>query len=312
VTSSPRHDTFRVHPRFRDVLERHGLTDCEALVDSQAGVLLRKLPTRENWRLELDDADGRIMRLYLKKHVVRTPGTCWHAWCGTSPRLTAARFEADCTETLSERGVPTMTVAAYGESLRSNGTLVAAFLTEELAGFEQLDLFLLRRFRDRRDPALRRLIAAVANVARRFHSLGCNHRDFYTCHFMIRETPSDRDAPETPPFAVHLIDLQRVQFRSSWLRGRWIVKDLAQLAYSCPPHLVGPAERMRFFKAWLGGTRLDRRSRRLARRVLKKEAAMRRKHGPYRDWNAEVHSVWDRAPGAAFATGAAGREGRAA
>src|SRR5690606_7842702 len=108
------------------------------------------------------------------------------------------------------------------------------------------------------------------------------------------------------------IDLQRVQRWPSWLRGRWIVKDLAQLAYSCPPHLVGPVERMRFFKAYIGSQRLDRRARRLARRILRRESGMHRKNGSYRDWTATAHSIWDHAPGAAPADAAPNTQERAA
>jgi hypothetical protein len=94
---------------------------------------------------------------------------------------------------------------------------------------------------------------------------------------------------------VHLIDLQRVQRWIAPLRRRWVVKDLAQLAYSCPPRLIGPAERMRFFKRYLGMARLDAGAKRLARAVLRREAALARKHGPYRDWDAELRAFANKA-----------------
>jgi hypothetical protein len=94
-------------------------------------------------------------------------------------------------------------------------------------------------------------------------------------------------APTAPLLCVHLIDLQRVQRWPGPLRRRWVVKDLAQLAYSCPPRLIGPTERMRFFKRYLGVERLDGRAKRFARAVLRREGALFRRHGPYRDWDAE-------------------------
>jgi heptose I phosphotransferase len=290
-------ETFRVHPAFAALLARHGLTGCDSLVETETGTALRRLPTRENWRLDLEDGSGRVTTLYLKKHRVGTLSTRLRALLGLPAPKTPARVEAERTEQLAALGVPTMTVAAYAERLRPDGTLVAAFLTEELAGFEQLDLFLPRRFTRRDDPSLRRLIDAVAEVAGRFHRLGFNHRDFYTCHFFVKEDEGRETRDESPEktlssldprlstrFEVHLIDLQRVQRWSVALRRRWIVKDLAQLAYSCPPRLLGPAERMRFFKRYLGIARLDAATKRLARAVLRREAALARKHGPYREW----------------------------
>lgn len=301
--------TFRVHPELASLLARHGLTSCEALVGTEIGTPLRRLKTRENWRLDLA-GDGGTTTLYLKKHRVRTIGTRLRAWLGLPAPRTPARDEADRTTQLASLGVPTMTVAAYAERLRPDGALVAAFLTDELTGFEQLDLFLPRRFTRRDDRDLRTLIDRVAEIAGRFHRLGFNHRDFYTCHFFVSEEigrlATDDRGPErqlsravgsvlstldsrlsTLP-AVHLIDLQRVQHWPAWLRRRWVVKDLAQLAYSCPPRLIGPAERMRFFKRYLGRDRLDATAKRLARAVLRREAALERRHGPYRDWDAEL------------------------
>ena len=107
--------------------------------------------------------------------------------------------------------------------------LESFLLTEELAGYEELQDFLRRRFPPRspaaadRDPELRRIIGEVAEIVRRLHAAGYNHRDLYCCHFLIKE-------PAPGQFDIRLIDLQRVQ-RRRWLRRRWIVKDLAQLAF---------------------------------------------------------------------------------
>lgn len=278
-------ETLRVHPQFCTLLERHGLSDCDSLVETESGIALRKLKSRENWRLDLDDEHKRVVRLYLKKHRVRTTATRLRALLRLPAPATPARREAERTQQLAALGVPTMTVAAYAERLRQDGTLVAAFLTEELAGFEQLDLFLPQRFHDRSDLTLRHLIDCVGDAAGRFHRLGFNHRDLYTCHFFVREINSE-SAHESSRFAVHLIDLQRVQRWPAGLRRRWVVKDLAQLAYSCPPKLIGPTQRLRFFKRYRGVKRLDASSKRLARSVLRKEAALRRRHGSYRDWES--------------------------
>jgi hypothetical protein len=131
----------------------------------------------------------------------------------------------------------------------------------------------LQDFIQRRFPAgcspLHRLIVQVAEIARRFHAAGFNHRDFYGCHFLVKETSQGR-------FDVRLIDLQRVQ-RRRWFRRRWIVKDLAQLASMSPDDCVGPREKILFLKAYLGVCKLRTEDKRLVRDVLAKLSQIRRR-----------------------------------
>ena len=127
-----------------------------------------------------------------------------------------------------------MDVVAYGEQLLPDGLVESFVLTEELHGYVELDRFLRTRFpaprpgsAAPRDPDLTRLVRQLAALVRRFHQSGFNHRDLYCCHFFLRE-------PSPGQFQIKLIDLQRVQHRR-WLRRRWLVKDLAKLAWSAPP-----------------------------------------------------------------------------
>jgi heptose I phosphotransferase len=78
-----------------------------------------------------------------------------------------------------------------------------------------------------------------------------------------------------PEFDVHLIDLQRVQYRRCW-RHRWVVKDLGQLNYSAPPEAISRTDRLRFLKSYFQIDRLGKRERRLVRRVMAKTARIAR------------------------------------
>jgi heptose I phosphotransferase len=113
----------------------------------------------------------------------------------------------------------------------------------------------------------------VAAVAARFHRSGYNHRDLYCCHFFIKETA-------TGVFQVNLIDLQRVEHRR-YLRWRWLVKDLAQLAYSAPRDRVTCTQKMAFIKQYLGVKKLRPQDKRLIRRVLAKQRSMERNLGAH-------------------------------
>ena len=110
----------------------------------------------------------------------------------------------------------------------------------------------------------------VAQIARRFHAAGFNHRDFYCCHFLVKETSRGQ-------FDVRLIDLQRVQ-RRRWFRRRWIVKDLAQLASMSPDEQIGCREKILFLRTYLGVLKLRPQDKRLVRDVLRKTASIRRRN----------------------------------
>jgi heptose I phosphotransferase len=267
-----------IDEEFAPLLGSAGLVDFDSFMETERGRCLRALEDRENWRLDVPHADGRASGMYLKKHHVRS----WQWWLrarlGRPARRSPGRVEARNIVRLDRSGVAAMRLVAFGDRLHADGLLESFVLTEELVGFTQLDHLLRRRFPERhastkRDAVLSGLIEQIANVAARFHQAGFNHRDFYCCHFFIRET-EDRD------FEVRLIDLQRVE-RRRWLRWRWIVKDLAQLAYSAPRERIGPTARMAFIKHYLGVRKLRPVDKRLIRAVLAKQIQMEQHLGPH-------------------------------
>ena len=123
----------------------------------------------------------------------------------------------------------------------------------------------------RRDPDLQRIVVQVAQIARLLHGAGYNHRDFYCCHFLIKELSPGA-------FDIRLIDLQRAE-RRRWFRRRWIVKDLAQLAYSAPRDRIGCKHQIALMHHYLGVRKLRPRDKRLIRAVLGKVRNMQRRLG---------------------------------
>ncbi|MES1213843.1 MAG: lipopolysaccharide kinase InaA family protein, partial [Singulisphaera sp.] len=251
-----------------------------AVMATTEGRLMRALPDRENWWLRLHGPHGATRGAFLKKHHERSVPHWLRAKLRAKAPVTPGRIEAENVARLAEAGIETMPVIAFGERLHENGLLESFLLTEELTGYVQLDHFLRERFPGRNgtseaettnDRDFARLVQQVAEVAGRFHRAGYNHRDLYCCHFFIRE-------PRPGTFDVRLIDLQRVQHRTR-LRRRWIVKDLAQLAYSAPRDVVSCSRRLAFFKAYLGVKKLGPPDRRLLRSVLGKQRLMEMKLG---------------------------------
>jgi len=258
--------------RFSERLVRVGITVFEDAMDGAQGRCLRELKIRENWYLPAAAPAGDARGLYLKKHRVRTLGSFLRALLGIGPGATDARVEVQNVECLTANGIAAMRVVAYGEKLHAGGLLESFLLTEELEGYSDLRHFLLRRFgpetasEPHRDRDLLRLIRRVADVARRFHEAGYNHRDFYCCHFFVAE-------PVRGEFDIRLIDLQRVQHRRRF-RRRWLVKDLAQLAWSAPRNRVKCTHRLAFIRQYLGVRKLRPADKRLIRQVLFKQRLM--------------------------------------
>jgi len=268
-----------IAPDSRTALEKAGLLDFDAVMATTKGHCLRALPDRENWRLELEDANGRL-GAYLKKHHTRGLLSRLRGWFELGAGRTPGQVEAMNVTRLKRDGISAMQLLAFGQKLHPDGRLESFVLTRELAGYEQLDHFLRARFEKttqdgptRRDAALLRLIARVADVAVRFHGAGYNHRDLYCCHFFIQETDDD-------DYAVNLIDLQRVEHRHRW-RRRWVVKDLAQLSYSAPRDRIRCTHKMAFIKRYLGVGKLREGDKRLIREVLAKQQIMEKHLGPH-------------------------------
>ncbi len=267
-----------IDKNYRQRLEEQGLDRFSRMMSTTHGKMLRALPDRENWRLELHGPHKEPRGAYLKKHHIKTMRTWLRAKVGAGPGDTAGRVEAQNVARLLRSGIAAMQLIAYGERLHSDGRLESFVLTEELQGFQQLDPFLKDRFPPRdpagdcpRDEKLATLLREVADVAAKFHRLGYNHRDLYCCHFFIREKPDGK-------YKVNLIDLQRVEHRRHF-RLRWLVKDLAQLAYSAPRDRISCGRKMAFIKRYLGVKKLSTRDKRFIRLVLAKQRMMERNLG---------------------------------
>jgi heptose I phosphotransferase len=240
-----------------EVLRQAGLSSFRDFMEFTGGSRVVHKRGRSVYRFE---AGGRAF--YLKRNRLH-PTEFWKAIGRLHlPRL-GAQTEWDNIEAVRRSGIPTVTPIAWGEH-RSCGLETASFtVTEELYGAEPLDVVVRREFgaaaprgshRCKRD-----LIRSLAGLARRFHAAGMNHQDFYLNHFFLG-----------PDKLLYLLDLQRVQRRQRVPR-HYLVKDLAQLNYSTQVYGgFSRSDRLRFLLCYLGLSRLDGASKRLARAIYTK------------------------------------------
>jgi heptose I phosphotransferase len=210
-----------------------------AAADALQGEVLRQLEGRRTLRTEIA---GR--GYYAKIH----RGIGWreilkNLLSGRLPVLGAGN-EWRALERLAALGVDTMRAVAFGERGSNPARRQSFIVTEELAPTISLEDFC----RDWRAvppaPTFKyALIRRVAEMARRMHGGGVNHRDFYICHFLLH-LPVDAGAPR-----LSLIDLHRAQVREQTPR-RWRDKDLAALYFSALDIGLTKRDGLRFLKTY--------------------------------------------------------------
>ena len=220
---------------------------------------------RSTGRYRLDVGD-RTLSLYVKKHL-RLPW--WQRLLGAT-RLFPGPAEHANLRRAAELGIRVPeAVFAGAEARHPCGSLLA---TRELEGYLPLHIYvpgpLTRLPEPRRRRRKRALIARLVDMARRLHGRRLYHRDFYLCHFFLRD-----DAAAPDGFDLVMIDLGRL-LRSRW--SRWRVKDLAALLFSSDVPGITRTDRLRFYRAYLGVPKLDDDAKRLARRILRKAERYRR------------------------------------
>ena len=148
-------------------------------------------------------------------------------------------------------GIPTMTLVGKGIRGGSPASVESFVVTEALEGMISLEDFThdWRKLESaRRNQVKRMLLKQVASIARVMHKNGMNHRDFYLCHFLVK----DRDWSQwqrNEPLLLHLIDLHRVQQRAVVPR-RWLVKDLGGLLFSALDAGLTRRDLLRFIEAY--------------------------------------------------------------
>jgi heptose I phosphotransferase len=152
---------------------------------------------------------------------------------------------------LNRAGVMTPAVAGKGLRGRAPARLESFVVMEALDGMVSLE-DLARDWRGleggRRTQLKRALLDRIAAIARRMHGAGMNHRDFYLCHFLVR----DRDWSKWKAgeeLQLVLIDLHRVQTRER-VPERWLVKDLGGLLFSAFDAGLTRRDLLRFIAAY--------------------------------------------------------------
>jgi hypothetical protein len=216
------------------------------------GEMFRDIDNRRTLRFTLNDK-----RYFLKAH----NGVGWKEIFKNLLTLRlpvlGARNEWRAIQTLTQLGVDTMTLVAWGERGLNPANRQSFVVTGALEHTESLEDFCADW--ERKPPVTktqlrlkRALIVRVATIARRMHASGINHRDFYLCHFLL-DVSADLLTCLPEALRLSLIDLHRVQIRKR-TPLRWVVKDIGGLYFSSMRIGLTRRDLYRFMKVYRDAT----------------------------------------------------------
>jgi Lipopolysaccharide kinase (Kdo/WaaP) family. len=163
--------------------------------------------------------------------------------------ILGAENEYRALKRLPELKIGTMTLAGYGKRGWNPAHQESFVITESLDNRESLEDFCAKWPKSPPSPRLKRLlIDKVAEVARKLHENGLNHRDLYICHFLL-EVSRLPEFLEKGGVQLELIDLHRMQFRQK-TPLRWRVKDVAALHFSSMDIGLTKRDQLRFIRLY--------------------------------------------------------------
>lgn len=217
-------------------------------VEKLSGELYRSVATRKTIRFEVE---GR--GYYLKLHHGITYKEFFKNILSLHWPVFGAHNEWRAIHKLQEIGVDTMVGVAYGERGFNPIKQTSFIVTEDLSPTISLEDY-CENWANNPPPytVKKALITRVAEMVRKMHEAGINHRDCYICHFLLQLPFSD---PKN--FKLSVIDLHRAQIRDK-VPVRWRNKDLIALYYSAMEIGLTTRDYLRFLKVYFNGMGLKK------------------------------------------------------
>jgi tRNA A-37 threonylcarbamoyl transferase component Bud32 len=265
----PSRENVTIAPEWQELLRQRGLLTVDAVYRFHEGTVLKGGTATELRRVELRD-ERQTHILYIKKYWYPTSKLRWSGFYrGTFFGISKVRREYENLARLREWGLDAPAPVAYGEERRNRWLYRSYLVSEGVPSPLPLDLFIrdvlpTMSAPDRRKQQ-RELIGKLADYTRRLHEHHFVHHDYFWRNILLSGKSFAR---------FFLIDSHKGRCWKSWAEERGRAKDLATLD-SPAPWYFRRSERLRFFLAYRGHTRLTTTDKDLLRLVLKLAEPMR-------------------------------------
>ncbi|MBA7506046.1 hypothetical protein ES706_04726 [subsurface metagenome] len=270
--------SFFIDSDFQTAFSKSGLTSIEEVFSFDAAKNLTKINLaqfRTRLQFEINSPQLPSSTTVFMKRYDRPPVLVQlRNWLSQHNRKSCALCELDAVNKLAAAGINTPKVISYGEQWDALLEKRSFIITEKIPDAISLERKLPDYFHKPNtveNLKLRRnFILQSAAFIKKFHETNYRHRDLYLSHIFYSDNGK-----------FYLIDLARV-FGPIVLRRRFQIKDIAQVYYSAPGKHFSKTDRLRFYMAYAGQSKLTKKNKIFIRKVINKAKRMARhdiKHG---------------------------------
>ena len=258
--------SFFVDADYEDEFVASGLTSVDAVFSFNKGRnLVKNNLAQYRSRLQFEMGAGETA-VFMKRYDRVPIAVQIKNWFAARRRISSGLFDFEAGEKLSKLGIKTPRTIGYGESRGRCFEKKSFIITEKIPNAQSLEKRLPVCFTGSGTvanlKARRAFIARLGGFVKKFHDTNFRHRDLYFAHIFYSDSGE-----------FYLIDLSRV-FRPMLFSERFRIKDIAQVYYSAAGRYFSRTDRLRFYIAYSGQTKLTDRDKAFIRAVVKKANRM--------------------------------------
>jgi heptose I phosphotransferase len=202
-------------------------TDLFAGFMQLTGRVFRDVPGRKTMQITLG---GRSY--FIKQHFGVGWGEIAKNLISFKAPIISAMTEVEAIQKLTEIGIATTPLVAYGQRGISPASLQSFVLTEDLGDIVSLeDICADSSTYPLTEQNKQSMLITVANMATKLHTAGLVHRDFYFCHFALNRQHAVVDYEKVKQYDLYLVDLHRMLLNQA-PNGNAVMKDIAGFYFS--------------------------------------------------------------------------------
>lgn len=266
--------SFFIAADYQAALSKLGLNSIAAIFSFNSGKNLSRdnlAKFRTRLRFEINSPPTI---LFLKRYERPPVLVQIRNWFSARRRVSCGLFDLEPANILTIAGINTPKIICYSEQWGTLFEKRSFIITEKIPDAESLERRLPDFFygpaKAKNLKKRRNFIKQLAAFVKKFHQTNYRHRDLYFSHIFYDDNGN-----------FYLIDLARV-FKPVIWRRRFQIKDIAQLFYSAPARYFSSTDRLRFYLAYTGQSKLTPEDKGFIRKVINKAkriARHDRRHG---------------------------------